>query len=172
MVERVNGVITEKLRIKLAENPKRKWSSLLGSVTEELNAIPHEVTGYPPRYLMFGITAPGPLPASHEPLAEARELAVARTKAMQLKNKQAYDNRHRHVVFTEGQLVLRRIPANHPERHKLSPAHDGPFTILRQCGPVNYIYARFPGDPKPVLAHVSQLRVFNPRPESVAQALE
>ncbi|GFX89886.1 transposon Ty3-G Gag-Pol polyprotein [Trichonephila clavipes] len=61
--ERVNQTLVAKLRCKVNSTTKTPWTKLLEQVTYEYNNSPHDVTGFPPAYLMFG-TLPydSPLP--------------------------------------------------------------------------------------------------------------
>ncbi|GFW11430.1 transposon Tf2-9 polyprotein [Trichonephila clavipes] len=61
--ERVNQTLIAKLRCKVNSTIKIPWTKLLEQVTHEYNISPHDVTGFPPAYLMFG-TLPydSPLP--------------------------------------------------------------------------------------------------------------
>ncbi|GFS70079.1 retrotransposable element Tf2 protein type 3-like protein [Trichonephila clavipes] len=61
--ERVNQTLVAKLRCKVNSTTKTPWTKLLEQVTYGYNNSPHDVTGFPPAYLMFG-TLPydSPLP--------------------------------------------------------------------------------------------------------------
>ncbi|GFW34986.1 transposon Tf2-11 polyprotein [Trichonephila clavipes] len=65
--ERVNQTLVAKLRCKVNSTTKTPWTNLLEQVTYEYNNSPHDVTGFPPAYLMFG-TLPydSPLPNQSE----------------------------------------------------------------------------------------------------------
>ncbi|GFT79530.1 retrotransposable element Tf2 protein type 3 [Trichonephila clavipes] len=52
--ERVNQTLVAKLRCKVNSTTKTPWTKLLEQVTYEYNNSPHDVTGFPPSYLMFG----------------------------------------------------------------------------------------------------------------------
>lgn len=164
MVERLNRVIKERLAIAQQMFPKRKWSTLLDEVIHQYNKTPHDVTGYPPVYLMFGMNHHEPdiphVACSYEPLAEARSIAQARTIEHQNQRKARYDKKHPAVEFLPGQLVRRKLADNHPSLHKLSPRFEGPFEIVSRTGPNTYkIKPRNENSPVKNV-NVSQLRPY------------
>ncbi|GFV88482.1 retrovirus-related Pol polyprotein from transposon 17.6 [Trichonephila clavipes] len=61
--ERVNQTLVAKLRCKVNSTTKTPWTKLLEQVRYGYNNSPHDVTGFPPAYLMLG-TLPydSPLP--------------------------------------------------------------------------------------------------------------
>ncbi|GFV74602.1 hypothetical protein TNCV_5130441 [Trichonephila clavipes] len=73
-------------------------------VTYEYNNSPHDVTGFPPAYLMFG-TLPydSPLPKqvklNYPPIQQARQIAVNRTIKHHKINKQRYDKHYVDAKF-------------------------------------------------------------------------
>ncbi|GFU02919.1 retrotransposable element Tf2 protein type 1 [Trichonephila clavipes] len=79
--ERVNQTLVAKLRCKVNSTTKTPWTKLLEQVTYEYNNSPHDVTDFPPAYLMFG-TLPydSPLPnqvkLNYPPIQQARQIAV------------------------------------------------------------------------------------------------
>ncbi|GFX49282.1 retrotransposable element Tf2 protein type 3 [Trichonephila clavipes] len=91
--ERVNQTLVAKLRCKVNSTTKTPWTKLLEQVTYEYNNSPHDVTGFPPAYLMFG-TLPydSPLPnqvkLNYPPIQQARQIAINRTIKHHKINKQ------------------------------------------------------------------------------------
>ncbi|GFW90911.1 DUF4817 domain-containing protein [Trichonephila clavipes] len=91
--ERVNQTLVAKLRCKVNSTTKTPWTKSLEQVTYEYNNSPHDVTGFPPAYLMFG-TLPydSPLPnqvkLNYPPIQQARQIAVNRTIKHHKINKQ------------------------------------------------------------------------------------
>ncbi|UYV76949.1 K02A2.6-like [Cordylochernes scorpioides] len=79
--EKLNDTIMTKLRIAVLEKPRCKWSSLLPQVVKNYNSTPHDVTGFSPLFLMYGI---GNVPefADQTPITieEARKKASLRTE--------------------------------------------------------------------------------------------
>ncbi|GFY36380.1 uncharacterized protein TNCV_3450831 [Trichonephila clavipes] len=92
-MERVNQTLVAKLRCKVNSTTKIPWTKLIEQVTNEYNNSPHDVTGFPPAYLMFG-TLPydSPLPnqvkLNYPPIQQARQIAVNRTTKHHKINKQ------------------------------------------------------------------------------------
>ena len=147
IVEKMNRTLKEKLVIATQNNPRRKWSSLVSDVVKSYNDTPHDVTGFPPIYLMFGLPpSDSPLPPPQMPPIEtARKLAIERTLKHQEVRKVRYDETHKNIVFSPGDEVKRLIPSNHPSLHKLSPKFEGPFIVESQSGQNTY-WIRSPHD--------------------------
>ncbi|GFX90325.1 retrotransposable element Tf2 protein type 1 [Trichonephila clavipes] len=104
--ERVNQTLVAKSRCKVNSTTKTPWTKLLEQVTYGYNNSPHDVTGFPPAYLMFG-TLPydSPLPnqvkLSYPPIQQAIEIAVNRTIKHHKINKQR-EEMHRGGTTTKG----------------------------------------------------------------------
>ncbi|GFT01096.1 DUF4817 domain-containing protein [Trichonephila clavipes] len=87
-------------------NYKTPWTKLLEQVTYEYNNSPHDVTGFPPAYLMFG-TLPydSPLPnqvkLNYPPIQQARQIAVNRTIKHHKINKQSCQ-----VIYSQFGLAI------------------------------------------------------------------
>ena len=161
MVEKINHTLITKLRAELLQHPKRKWSSLLPQVTRAYNPTPHEVTGFTPRFLLYGITE---TPGYAEPpmaLEEAREKANHNTRSAQAKRKDTHDSKHPDVTLDVGDKVLRKIAENHPSLTKLHPRQQGPFTVSKKWSDLTYELVNEKG--KTFRAHISQLRPFKTR---------
>ncbi|UYV79843.1 hypothetical protein LAZ67_18000901 [Cordylochernes scorpioides] len=131
--EKLNDTIMTKLRIAVLEKPRCKWSSLLPQVVKNYNYTPHDVTGFSPLFLMYGI---GNVPefADQTPITieEARKKASLRTEQSRSKWKIKHDNHHLKYVFKEGDLVIRKIAFNDPRLIKTSPKYEGPFVIQKK----------------------------------------
>ncbi|GFT56342.1 retrovirus-related Pol polyprotein from transposon 17.6 [Trichonephila clavipes] len=103
--ERVNQTLVAKLRCKVNSTTKTPWTKLLEQVTYEYNNSPHDVTGFPPAYLMFG-TLPydSPLPnqvkLNYPPIQQARQIAVNRTIKHHKVNKQRF------VEWAENEIAI------------------------------------------------------------------
>ncbi|UYV64396.1 hypothetical protein LAZ67_3000523 [Cordylochernes scorpioides] len=137
--EKLNDTIMTKLRIAVLEKPRCKWSSLLPQVVKNYNSTPHDVTGFSPLFLMYGI---GNVPefADQTPITieEARKKASLRTEQFRSKWKIKHDNHHPKYVFKEGDLVIRKIAFNDPRLIKTSPKYEGPFVIQKKISDVTY----------------------------------
>ncbi|GFW27567.1 retrovirus-related Pol polyprotein from transposon opus [Trichonephila clavipes] len=139
--ERVNQTLVAKLRCKVNSTTKTPWTKLLEQVTYEYNNSPHDVTGFPPAYLMFG-TLPydSPLPnqvkLNYPPIRQARQIAVNRTIKHHKINKQRYD-KHVDAKFKVGDLVLYQN-FSYPNSSKLQSPYNGPFKVVRKLSNVTY----------------------------------
>ncbi|UYV70291.1 K02A2.6-like, partial [Cordylochernes scorpioides] len=137
--EKLNDTIMTKLRIAVLEKPRCKWSSLLPQVVKNYNSTPHDVTGFSPLFLMYGI---GNVPefADQTPITieEARKKASLRTEQFRSKWKIKHDSHHPKYVFKEGDLVIRKIAFNDPCLIKTSPKYEGPFVIQKKISDVTY----------------------------------
>ncbi|UYV62905.1 K02A2.6-like [Cordylochernes scorpioides] len=137
--EKLNDTIMTKLRIAVLEKPRCKWSSLLPQVVKNYNSTPHDVTGFSPLFLMYGI---GNVPefADQTPITieEARKKASLRTEQSRSKWKIKHDSHHPKYVFKEGDLVIRKIAFNDPRLIKTSPKYEGPFVIQKKISDVTY----------------------------------
>ena len=161
LVEKANHTILNGLRLALLDHPNKKWSSLLPEVVANYNRTPHSSTGFEPRFLQFGL----PFAEDQVDITEARRVATARSNAAKARRKADYDGRHRPSGLTIGDLVVHRIPDNHPDRVKTSPANTGPYRIVQSRGPETFECERL-ADNNLFIAHASQLTLFRPRPET------
>ncbi|GFV31174.1 retrotransposable element Tf2 protein type 3 [Trichonephila clavipes] len=140
--ERVNQTLVAKLRCKVNSTTKNPWTKLLEQVTYEYNNSPHDVTGFPPAYLMFG-TLPydSPLPNqvkfNYPPIQQARQIAVNRTIKHHKINKQRYDKHYVDAKFKVGDLVLYQN-FSYPNSSKLQSPYNGPFKVVRKLSNVTY----------------------------------
>ncbi|GFW53916.1 retrotransposable element Tf2 protein type 3 [Trichonephila clavipes] len=118
---------------------KRKFKE---QVTYEYNNSTHDVTGFPPAYLMFG-TLPydSPLPnqvkLNYPPIQQARQIAVNRTIKHHKINKQRYDKHYVDAKFKVGDLVLYQN-FSYPNSSKLQSPYNGPFKVVRKSSNVTY----------------------------------
>ncbi|GFX09077.1 transposon Tf2-9 polyprotein [Trichonephila clavipes] len=140
--ERVNQTLIAKLRCKVNSTTKTPWTKLLEQVTYGYNNSIHDVTGFPPAYLMFG-TLPydSPLPnqvkLNYPPIQQARQIAVNRTIKHHKINKQRYDKYYVDAKFKVGDLVLYQN-FSYPNSSKLQSPYNGPFKVVRKLSNVTY----------------------------------
>ena len=66
------------------------------------------------------------------------KLLGERTRLQQEQRKQRHDARHKPSNFEVNDLVLYLLPSTHPEKNKLSPAFEGPYTVTAKLGPETY----------------------------------
>ncbi|UYV63475.1 hypothetical protein LAZ67_2004171, partial [Cordylochernes scorpioides] len=168
MCEKVNGTIMTKLRTALLDKPKVKWSTLLPKVITDYNNTPHDVTGFPPSFLLFGYNVqPQFADNPSTSVEDARKLAIKRTQHHREISKRRHDSRHPDIEFKVGDLVLKIIPYNDPKLIKTAPKYEGPFQVLRRLSKVTYELSTTdqdnpPRNPTgdPIKAHISQLKPF------------
>ncbi|UYV77382.1 hypothetical protein LAZ67_15000802 [Cordylochernes scorpioides] len=175
MCEKVNGTIMTKLRTALLDKPKVKWSTLLPKVITDYNNTPHDVTGFPPSFLLFGYNVqPQFADNPSTSVEDARKLAIKRTQHHRDISKRRHDSRHPDIEFKVGDLVLKRIPYNDPRLIKTAPKYEGPFQVLRRLSKVTYELSTTdqdnpPRNPTgdPINAHISQLNLAPAAPEHI-----
>jgi transposase InsO family protein len=165
IVERANGTIICKLRAALLDKPHRKWSTLLSDVVHNYNNTPHDITGFTPQYLFFGIDTTPPFGSPTTSLEEARELARQRTKTAQQRRKQLHDAKHESILFEPGDRVVRSIPSTHPSQTKTSQRWSDPYFIIKRLSDVTYDISETLSGPT-IRAHISQLKKFIARQQT------
>lgn len=169
LVERVNGTIARGLRTRLIDKPNLLWSTVLPQVVDAYNDTPHRITGFTPRYLHLGIVAcdqAKPVVA----IDDARKLAVKRSRETQDTRAEQYNRNRQPSCYRPGDLVRYRVPANHPARHKLTPAFVAPCRIETVTGPETYTIAELDKNNEIVRkfkAHSSHLRPYFERTTTV-----
>jgi transposase InsO family protein len=163
-VERYNDTIVQKLRTYLIDKA-RKWTTLAEQITARYNDTPHDVTRFPPRYLLKGeLDTPFFIKNETNSLEEDRILAAERMTYNRDQRADRFDERHKEKIFTVNDWVIRKVPNNHPDRHKLYKRFDGPFRIAKVISNWTYEITTVEEDTgKTMKAHVSQLREFHRR---------
>ncbi|UYV67738.1 K02A2.6-like [Cordylochernes scorpioides] len=144
--EKLNDTIMTKLRIAVLEKPRCKWSTLLPQVVKNYNSTPHDVTGFSPLFLMYGI---GNVPefADQTPITveEARKKASLRTeqsRSANVWNGAGLDRRmtewHRVVFSDESRFCLssdsRRVRVWRRRGERSNPAAIVERPTVRQRG--------------------------------------
>ncbi|UYV62666.1 hypothetical protein LAZ67_2001456 [Cordylochernes scorpioides] len=159
--EKLNDTIMTKLRIAVLEKPRCKWSTLLPQVVKNYNSTPHDVTGFSPLFLMYGI---GNVPefADQTPITieEARKKASLRTEQSRSKWKIKHDSHHPKYVFKEGDLVIRKIAFNDPRLIKTSPKYEGPFVIQKKISDVTNDISERPKASKTLWSRQCRIRLL------------
>ena len=159
--EKANDTIVRALRHAVLERPIVKWSTHLSTVVDNYNRTPNSATGFTPRFLHFGEKSDS---VTYQiDIDTARQLAVKRSDQMKFNRKEKHDNKHQPSNFDVGDLVLRRLPANHPSKQKLSPAFTGPYIIRNKNGPESFTIGPEDDPLTSSKAHSSQLIPFNQR---------
>jgi len=86
----------------------RKWNTLLLDVVHLYNKTPHDITGFTQHFLLHGTQKSNF--NKLQPLEEARELAIDRTKVSQIKIKSKHETIHANAKFNIGDKVIKQIP--------------------------------------------------------------
>ena len=160
MCERVNQTLTNRLRCKINDgNHGTCWPKLLKTITDEYNFTPHDVTGFPPSYLMFGITKNEF--ETYLPLEKARENAVQNSQKNHDTNKFYFDKKRNKAKFNEGDKVL-VIDKSALQRRKLESIYKGPFTIIKRLSDVLYEVESDKKGRKSDTFHVRNMLKFHP----------
>jgi transposase InsO family protein len=138
----------------------REWDENLPHIAMALRTATSESTGYTPAFLMFGrqmrlpvdpVEGGGPPPEDAEEqwaveVVRRTRKAIQRAQLMinqqHVRNKVAYDARHRDVSFQVGQQVLRRShvlsDAVKGVTSKFAPKWQGPYLVSRVQTPLTY----------------------------------
>lgn len=165
--ERVGATIIQRIRCKINnEHANTPWPKLLEQATAEYNNTPHQVTSFPPNYLLYG-TLPYEIPLPnveiYPPLEQAREIAYEKTLKDHEKNKVRYDKKFVESPFKEGDIVMIENFI-YPNTRKLTAPFDGPYTIVKKLSNVtleidkpNHLTKS-----KTDIIHSTRLRFFNP----------
>ncbi|KMQ82078.1 retrovirus-like pol polyprotein [Lasius niger] len=145
--------------------PGTPWTKLLEEATKEYNNTPHDVTKFPPNYLMYGklpYDPPIDLGNIYPPLEEARKIAYENTKKDYAKNKIRYDKRFLESPFKVGDVVMVEN-FRYPHTRKLEQIFDGPYTIINKISDVTFEIDKpnqITGKKSDIL-HSTRLRFFN-----------
>ncbi|KAM7315715.1 hypothetical protein ISCGN_005498 [Ixodes scapularis] len=98
---------------------------------------------------------------------ECRRLARSRISDQQLQSKIRYDKVHRNVNYSPGDEVLVAFPLRKPGLcQKFLPRYVGPYRIVRQTSPVNYLVQLLnpPSDARtrdPDVVHVTRIKAYH-----------
>ncbi|WP_131058317.1 integrase catalytic domain-containing protein, partial [Clostridioides difficile] len=163
--ERTNQEIMKRLRCKINDPDIRNkvWTKLIEDAAKEYNNTPHEVTGFTPTFLMYGLVPYGQFRMESDmTMEEARRIAVNNSSKYHQKNQIHYDKRFQRPNFKVGDKVLVEV-AWHPNNGKLTAVMEGPYTILRELPPVNYEIDR-PNQPArrtTEIIHSNKLRLYH-----------
>ncbi|CAH1242223.1 GIN1 [Branchiostoma lanceolatum] len=175
LVERFNGTLKSMLKKVSKEDPK-DWDKLVPYLLFAYREVPQESTGFSPFELLYGRNVRGPLqvlresweesPKSsenvisyimkmRERLSSMTEMVGERLKASQAKQKLWYDKRSRAREFSPGDQVLVLLPSS---KVKLEAEWQGPYTVVRRVGSVDYELETPEKRKKHVILHVNLLK--------------
>lgn len=178
LVERFNHTLKSMLR-KVANREGKNWDELLPYLLFAYREVPQASTGFSPFELVYGRPARGPLDilkeaweaspkspesvVSHvlmmqERLAELRELVVINMEQSQTAQKTWYDKNARHREFNPGDQVLVLLPTS---TNKLLAEWQGPYSITRRVGEVNYEVLMTDRRKQKRIFHINMLREWH-----------
>ena len=145
----------------LLYNRKHKWVTHVPDIVEAYNNTPHSATAFNPNYLLNGKQdLPFFVTETRGNLEEDRSLALERTKFAMCKRADQFDAKHKNVKFNVDDLVIKKLPMNHPTRHKLAVRNEGPFKVVKKINDWSYELQRLGETKKIQRAHISQLLPF------------
>lgn len=116
------------------------------------------MTRFPPAYLIYSVASYSAHLANNlPPLEDAPRQAVHNSLVYHLKNKPIYDKK-----VLPGDALLYKTPW-HPNRGRLVPVIEGPYTILKNVFPVNYEIDRstLPLGKQSDIVRISKLRPYH-----------
>lgn len=182
MTERFNRTLGDMLA-KYASSDQSNWDSILPFVTYAYNTATQSTTGFSPFFLLYGrepsSTMDTILPYRPDPsemttvsraaahAEECRKLARAFTSHDQTRQKHRHDASTTHMSFAPNSLVWLWIPSTPPGlSHKLSSRYHGPYRVVRQTSPVNYLVEPLDASPDKrrrgqEIVHISRLKPYH-----------
>lgn len=138
--ERGGQTLVNRIRCRYNENnQKGAWSVIAKKCIDDYNSTIHSVTGFSPKYLMYGV----PENITLQTLLEVPDLIADREKAFQNSikshndNKRRYDRGRNFSTFKVGEKVYVEN-GNRLNRGKLDEIRSGPFPIIRKLSDVVY----------------------------------
>lgn len=155
MTERFNRSLGDMLSMYVSAD-HTNWDRILPFVTYAYNSATQSTTGFSPFFLLYGrepssfmdtILLYHPDASESTTLSEVatyaeecRQLARSLTAQDQAYQKNRHDENLSSQSYSPGALVWLRVPSSVPGLStKLLPKYEGPYRVLRQASPVNYI---------------------------------
>ena len=178
LVERFNGTLKQMLRKSAVEEGK-DWDKYLPYLLFAYREVPQASTGFSPFELLYGHPVRGPLDVLRETWEESNkstESVISYVLSMreklekmsalvrenlenaQRKQKQWYDQNAREREFQEGEQVLVLLPTSHD---KLLARWQGPYTVLKRVGKVDYLVDMHDRRKRKKVLHVNLLRKWH-----------
>lgn len=186
LTERFNDTLIRTLAKLMQESPM-DWDELIPFCLFSYNTAVQASTKFSPYYVIHGrepvfpierviaqpVSTNKPNPHSEtyvqhvsEQIKNATLVASNNLKIAQDQQKAQYDTKKSHYLhpYRVGDKVwiLNKIPPRPGQSSKFHPKWLGPFTILKQTSPVNYILS---GDKKETSMHVARLKKYIEREE-------
>lgn len=155
LTERFHRTLSDMISMYLHPDHKN-WDNILPFVTFAYNTAVQRSTGYSPFFLVYGRSASSvfdtafffaPAPSSTSlpeefaaRVTQCREIARKNTEATQKERKHRCDKKRRDVAFNAGDKVLLWTPVRASGLcEKFLHRYVGPYTVVRQTSPVNYL---------------------------------
>lgn len=135
--ERLNQTLVNKIRCKTNETSnKLAWTTIAHNCVDKYNDTVHTVTGFAPRYLLYGTDVsilPTELKKDKSQLEwlEDRKLALKNSMKSHNYNKQIFDKNRTEMNFNVGDMVYVEN-GNKLNRNKLDELRVGPFEIIER----------------------------------------
>ena len=180
LVERFNRTLKSMLR-KTLKGEKRDWDRMLPYVLFAYREVPQATLGLSPFELLYGRDVHGPLDILKEEgmqdaetdkdiltyimevrerMETAREVVEKNAKLTQAKQKEYYNRKARELNLLAGDKVLQLLPSS----TKKFVAHwQGPYTVVRRIGKVNYEIHMPDKGGRNQIFHVNQLSRWKER---------
>jgi hypothetical protein len=178
LIERFHRTLNTMLG-KVVSSHQRDWDEVLPYALAAYRASVHEATGFSPNFLLFSrenrmpidlvygrptnrdgrlTTYVGYVEDLADRMEEAYRLVRERLQTAAERRKHAYDLRVRPVKFNVGDRVLYFSPRRYQGRSpKWQRMYDGPYSVIEQRGPVNYVIQRSPKT-RCFTAHIDKLK--------------
>lgn len=154
LTERFNKTLADMLSM-YVDVEQKDWDTILPVVTFAYNTARQDTTGFTPFFLLHGREAETTMDTlfPFQPddtqddyvkqlitrVEEARQLARIRTLAAQEKDRQRYDDKHRPVAYSPGDLVWIFTPVRKVGlSEKLLKRYFGPYRVIRRLSDVTY----------------------------------
>jgi transposase InsO family protein len=186
LVERFNHTLADMISMYVNAD-HTNWDDILPFVTYAYNTSVQSSSTFTPFRLVYGREVSSPLDAILNPpgvaidvesqsfvdLAEqARATARVSIKQAQESQRIRYDTRSSLQTYNVGDHVLVWFPSRRVGlAEKLLRKYFGPYEVVRQSGPVDYVVSTLPRDANSKLdtVHVNRMKLFNERsPEDLA----
>ena len=154
LTERFNKTLADMLSM-YVDVEQKDWDTILPVVTFAYNTARQDTTGFTPFFLLHGREAETTMDTlfPFQPddtqddyvkqlitrVEEARQLARIRTLDAQEKDRQRYNDKHRPVVYSPGDLVWIFTPVRKVGlSEKLLKRYFGPYRVIRRLSDVTY----------------------------------
>lgn len=140
--ERLNQTLVNKIRCKMNEGRRKAWTTIAQECVNKYNDTDHSVTGFAPRYLLYGTDVtilPKELKQERQESDWIRdkEIALGKTIKSHNYNKILFDKHRKYHEFNVGDMVYVEN-GNKLNRKKLDELKIGPYKIIEKIS--NSIY--------------------------------